>query len=161
MKQHQIAFVVSDEKDVVCNWLQLHHCIVDRGSKYSVTAGRVTNNTELKAFVRRVKEDKKYAKATHNSYAARVVKDSQVFEVKNDDGETGAGMVILRQLQKQNIYNVCIVVTRWFGGTMLHGDRFTHVQDAVLQIIAETSLYEVKQKKLNNKKSRQESPSDV
>ena len=74
-------------------------------------------------------------KATHNTWAARVEKDGQIWDVKNDDGETGAGATILRQLQKANMVNTVVVVTRWFGGTMLHGDRFKHVQDATVYFI--------------------------
>jgi putative IMPACT (imprinted ancient) family translation regulator len=65
-----------------------------------------------------------------------MVVDGQVVERKSDDGETGAGMVILRQLRKANMVNVIVVVTRWFGGTMLYADRFKHIQDAT-QIVLE------------------------
>ena len=53
-----------------------------------------------------------------------------IYETKNDDGETGAGMVILRLLQAADVTNCIVVVTRWFGGTKLMGDRFKHLQDA-------------------------------
>lgn len=51
--------------------------------------------------------------------------------LKNDDGESGAGMVILRMLEREELYDHIIVVTRWFGGTKLGGDRFRRVQDCV------------------------------
>ena len=51
--------------------------------------------------------------------------------LKNDDGEAGAGMVILRMLEREDLRDHIIVVTRWFGGKHLGGDRFRHVQDAV------------------------------
>lgn len=126
-----------DQVEPPVPWLQLDTLIADRGSKYSVTAGLVHNNKELKAFLAHIKSAKKYAQATHNSYAARVVKDSAVYDTKSDDGETGAGMVILRILQKKNMVNVCVVVTRWYGGVQLHADRFKHVQDATVAIIGE------------------------
>ena len=40
------------------------------------------------------------------------------------------GMVILRVMQKEQVQNTVICVTRWFGGVKLMGDRFKHVQDA-------------------------------
>lgn len=52
-------------------------------------------------------------------------------EFKNDDGESGAGMVILRMLERENVRDQIIVVTRWYGGKHLRGDRFRHVQTAV------------------------------
>ena len=51
--------------------------------------------------------------------------------MKNDDGEAGAGMVIVRMLEREQLYDHVIVVTRWFGGTQLGGDRFRRVQDCV------------------------------
>ena len=124
-----------DTKEVHSAWLQAERIIEDRGSQYSVTAARVTENKGVKALLKRLTANKKYAKATHNSYALRVERDGQIFESKNDDGETGAGMVILRILRKQNATNVCVVVTRWYGGTKLYADRFKHVQDATIHIL--------------------------
>lgn len=39
-------------------------------------------------------------------------------------------MVILRIMQKEDVTDCVICVTRWFGGIKLMGDRFKHVQDA-------------------------------
>lgn len=109
----------------------LHEKIIeDRGSLYSVSIGRVECREDIKNFLKELKRKKKYQKATHNTWAARVSHEGTIFETKNDDGETGAGMVILRVMQKENINNTVICVTRWFGGIKLMGDRFKHVQDA-------------------------------
>ena len=51
--------------------------------------------------------------------------------MKNDDGEAGAGMVILRMLEREGLQDHVIVVTHWYGGTKLGGDRFRRVQDCV------------------------------
>ena len=51
--------------------------------------------------------------------------------LKNDDGEAGAGMVILQMLEREGLEGHIVVVTRWFGGVKLGGDRFRRVQDAV------------------------------
>ena len=109
----------------------LHEKIIeDRGSKYSVSIGRVENKEDIKTFLKTLKQNKKYAKATHNSWAVRITYDGTIYESKADDGETGAGMVILRTLQKANVTNCIVCVTRWFGGVKLMGDRFKHIQDA-------------------------------
>jgi len=104
--------------------------IEDRGSRYSVSIGRVESQEEIQAFLARLKKNKKYAKATHNTWAARISHEGTIYETKSDDGETGAGMVILRVMQKEEVTNCVICVTRWFGGVKLMGDRFKHVQDA-------------------------------
>lgn len=82
---------------------------------------------EAKAFVKNLCRRKKFAKATHNTWAV-LLPDGPL---KNDDGESGAGMVILRMLEREGLEGHIIVVTRWFGGTKLGGDRFRRVQDAV------------------------------
>ena len=40
-------------------------------------------------------------------------------------------MIIARMLERENLQNHIVVVTRWYGGKHLGGDRFRHVQDAV------------------------------
>ncbi len=115
----------------------LEHIIEDRGSRYSVSYGLVHNREEMKEFLKTLKKKKTYAAATHNTFAARLIHDGIIYETKNDDGETGAGMVILRMLQKHDVRNAIVCVTRWFGGTKLMGDRFKHVQDATLAAIAD------------------------
>ena len=109
----------------------LHEKIIkDRGSVYSVSIGRVEGREEIKEFLKKLKKNKKYAKASHNSWAVRISHEGTIFETKSDDGETGAGMVILRVMQKENVTNCIVCVTRWFGGTKLMGDRFKHLQNA-------------------------------
>ena len=115
----------------------LERIIEDRGSKYSVSYGQVKNRVDIKDFLGALKRNKKYAKATHNSWAARITKEGTIYETKNDDGETGAGMVILRIMQKEQVQDCVICVTRWFGGTKLMSDRFKHVQDATKNAIAD------------------------
>lgn len=109
----------------------LHEQIIeDRGSRYSVSIGYVTGRENIKTFLKKLKTPKHYQKATHHSWAARLTHEGVIYETKSDDGETGAGMVILRQLQKHDVVNGIICVTRWFGGIKLEGDRFRHIQSA-------------------------------
>lgn len=129
----------NDNKEPAETFLLFEKIIEDRGSKYSVSIGRVTGKDDIKTFLAKLKSDKKYAKATHNSWATRISHEGTIFEGKNDDDEAGAGMVILRILQKENISNCIICVTRWFGGIKLMGDRFKHVQDATKHAITMTS----------------------
>jgi putative IMPACT (imprinted ancient) family translation regulator len=118
--------------------------IEDRKSRYSVSIGKVKSRDELQAFLKKLKQDKKYRDATHNSWAARISHEGAVFETKRDDGEAGAGMVILRMMQKHNCTNCIVCVTRWFGGIKLMGDRFKHVQDAAEYAIIKTKENQMK-----------------
>ena len=105
----------------------LENIFTDRGSKYAVSGGPCASPEEAKAFIKTLCRKKKFAKATHNTWG--LIADGT--PVKNDDGESGAGMVILRMLEREDLQDHLIVVTRWFGGKHLGGDRFRHVQDAV------------------------------
>ncbi len=135
MKLREIDF--GNSKQILKDFLLYEKIIKDRGSVYSVSAGMVENRDEIKNFLKKIKSNKKYAKATHNSFAVRISKDSIFYETKSDDGETGAGNVILRILKKRNYTNIIVVVTRWFGGIKLDSDRFKHLQDATIFILDE------------------------
>lgn len=112
---------------------QIENVVSDRGSKYAVSGGRVTGRKGCDAFVADLKRVKKYAKATHNSWAC-ILSDGG--PVKNDDGESGAGAVILRMLERAELKDTIVVVTRWYGGVHLGGDRFAHVVTCVRAFLA-------------------------
>ncbi|MBS0126097.1 YigZ family protein [Thetidibacter halocola] len=110
----------------------LENLISDRGSRYAVSGGPCRDVDAAAAFLKDLKRRKKFAKATHNSWACLTADGP----LKNDDGEAGAGMVILRMLEREGVTDHIIVVTRWFGGKHLGGDRFRHVADAVRAYLA-------------------------
>ena len=66
--------------------------ISDRGSKYAVSGGPCASEAEAKGFLKELQRRKKFAKATHNSWGLLTADGP----LKGDDGESGAGMVILR-----------------------------------------------------------------
>ena len=106
----------------------LENVLNDRGSRYAVAGGPAHSKAEAEALIKELKKKKKkFAKATHNSWAV-LTEDGPI---KNDDGESGAGMVIIRMLEREELKNHLIVVTRWFGGVHLGGDRFRHIQTSV------------------------------
>ncbi len=105
----------------------LDKIITDRGSKYAVSGGACASEAQARAFVLVLKADKKFAKATHHSWGLISAEGA----LKSDDGEAGAGMVIVRMLERAGLTGHLVVVTRWYGGKHLGGDRFRHVQDAV------------------------------
>ncbi len=115
-------------KAIKTEFVQHLGVVSDRGSKYAVSAGRVKDKAEIKDFIKRLKRAKKFTKATHNTWAARLADGT---EIKHDDGEGGAGMIILQMMAREEITNAIIVVTRWYGGTHLGGDRFRHVKTSV------------------------------
>lgn len=86
----------------------LDNVISDRGSKYAVSGGPCRSGDEARAFLAELKRNKKFAKATHNSWG--LVCGDQM--IKNDDGEAGAGMVILRMLERRG----CATISSWSQG---------------------------------------------
>ena len=102
----------------------LEDILRDRGSRYAASAGRVTSPGEIEAFLSGLRKRRKFDKATHHSWAAVL---SVGGPMKGDDGEAGAGAVILRMLEREGLTDHIVVVTRWYGGTHLGGDRFAHV----------------------------------
>lgn len=74
--------------------------------------------TEEEALQRIQEMKKKHYDATHNCWAY-IIRDGAVRF--SDDGEPGgtAGMPMLQVLQREALYNVVCVVTRYFGGILL------------------------------------------
>lgn len=108
--------------------LILANVLTDRGSRYAVSGGPARSEAEAAALLKDLKRNKKFAKATHNTWGLLLADGTQI---KADDGEAGAGMVILRMLDRAGLTDTVVVVTRWYGGKHLGGDRFRHVQTCV------------------------------
>lgn len=118
--------------------------ITDRGSRYTVSWWVITDKEQVKSWLKQRLSDKYFRKATHNTYAYRyITPEWWIVEGKNDDGETGAGQCILRELQRANVTNGIVVVTRYFGWTMLYWDRFRHVVDATKIFLEKIALAEL------------------
>lgn len=110
--------------------------ISDRGSRYAVSGGTASRVCDVAALLAELKRTKRFAKATHHSWAAVLGGDP----VKDDDGESGAGTLILQMLGRAGVQDHVVIVTRWYGGKHLGGDRFRHVADAVRHYLRETGL---------------------
>ena len=87
--------------------------------KRSRFIGRIWHTqTEEEALAHIKKMREQHWDATHNVYAY-IIKDGPTRF--SDDGEPGgtAGMPTLQVLQREGLYDVCCVVTRYFGGILL------------------------------------------
>lgn len=87
-------------------------------SKFIATAKHIEGREEAQDFLARI--TKEFSDATHNCYAYSA--DSLSRELKfSDNGEPSgtAGQPILDVIKKSGINEVCIVVTRYFGGIKL------------------------------------------
>ncbi len=90
---------------------------VEKKSRFITYLAHVTTEDEAVEFIESIR--KKHADATHNCIAYRLYNPR--VERFSDDGEPSgtAGMPMLEVLKKEDIYDVCVVVTRYFGGILL------------------------------------------
>jgi hypothetical protein len=103
--------------------------------KKSIFLGRVASVTspgQAKQYLHHLlATDKKAAKATHNIVAWRIHgHDGASFQDCDDDGETAAGGRMLHLMQLMDVWDVMVVVTRWYGGVLLGPDRFRIINNA-------------------------------
>jgi uncharacterized YigZ family protein len=82
-------------------------------SRFVSFAKHVENFDDAMIFLKKIKDPK----ASHNPWAYR----SKAYERYNDDGEPvgTAGKPILTSLEAENVYDIVLVVTRYFGGIKL------------------------------------------
>ena len=92
--------------------------IIEKKSRFIATVFSVESEEEALEIVAKMK--KKYWDARHNCYAY-VIGDNNQVQRFSDDGEPSqtAGKPILDVLLAEQIHNVLVVVTRYFGGTLL------------------------------------------
>lgn len=102
--------------------------IVEKKSKFIASVSPAKNEEEALEFLKTVKS--KYPDATHNVYAY-IIDENNIFRY-SDDGEPGgtAGMPVLDTIRKEGLVDVVVVVTRYFGGTLLGTGGLVHAYGA-------------------------------
>lgn len=90
---------------------------VEKKSKFIGYAKPVSTQDEAVEFINSIKS--KHCDATHNVYAY-VLRENNT-QRYSDDGEPSgtAGVPVLDVILKENVTDVCVVATRYFGGTLL------------------------------------------
>ena len=92
--------------------------IIEKKSRFIATVRPVKSEDEARMFIDEMK--KNYWNATHNVFAYQIGERDELQRF-SDDGETQgtAGMPVLNVLKGEDIKNTAMVVTRYFGGTLL------------------------------------------
>jgi uncharacterized YigZ family protein len=90
----------------------------EKGSKFISVAIPVSKEADIKSYLEEVR--KEHHEARHHCYAYMIGADGAIWRA-NDDGEPSgtAGRPIMGQIKSFRITNVLIVVSRYFGGTLL------------------------------------------
>lgn len=92
--------------------------IVEKKSRFIATVRRVETEQEAAAFIEEMK--KKYWDARHNCSAFVIGSRGELTRCSDDGEPSGtAGRPMLEVLLTEEIRNVAVVVTRYFGGTLL------------------------------------------
>jgi len=113
--------------------------IIDRASIFQAHAIKIENKKEADFYKKCLLTQKKIKKATHNITIYRLInkETKQITEDYNDDGEDGAGYRLLGIIQKMKLVNLFVLVSRWYGGTLLHQDRFKRINDSAKNLLNE------------------------
>ena len=102
--------------------------LTEKKSKFIASVRPADTEEKALAFLAEVRG--KYPDATHNVYAY-VIDENNIFRY-SDDGEPGgtAGMPVLDTIRKEGIVDAAVVVTRYFGGTLLGTGGLVHAYGA-------------------------------
>ena len=109
--------------------------LVVKKSRFYAHLYRITAEEDI-AEVREMHR-KKYRKAAHHCYAARLEQEHGCLERFGSDGEVGRpGMVLLQLLQREELAEHMIVVSRIFGGIKLGSGNVSRAfRDAAAEAI--------------------------
>ncbi len=117
--------------------------IVEKKSRFIASVVPVATEEEAYAFIEGVK--KKHYNARHNCFAFTVGEENPVLRFSDDGEPQGtAGKPILEVITGANLRNALIVVTRYFGGTLLGtGGLVRAYTDAAKEGLAAAKTHEV------------------
>ena len=114
-------------------------------SRFICHAKRVYNEEEARDFISVIK--KEHYKATHNCSAFIVGERSEIKRTSDDGEPSGtAGVPMLGVLENHNLTNVCVIVTRYFGGIKLGaGGLIRAYAGSVALAVKEIGIIEIKE----------------
>ena len=117
--------------------------IEEKKSKFIANLMYVESEEEVQNRIKEIK--KKYYDARHNCFAYRIIEGENIIQRSSDDGEPSgtAGAPILNILEKNNMVNILVVVTRYFGGILLGtGGLVKAYSEATLKSIENNQIVE-------------------
>ena len=98
--------------------------IVEKRSRFIANVKPVSSEEEALSFLNELKQ--KYWDARHNVYAY-IIKENNIMRYSDDGEPSGtAGMPVLDMLKKEELTDVIVVVTRYFGGILLGTGGLVH-----------------------------------
>ena len=114
-------------------------------SRFICHAKRIYSEEEARDFITAIK--KEHYKATHNCSAFIIGERSEIKRTSDDGEPSGtAGVPMLGVLENHNLTNICVVVTRYFGGIKLGaGGLIRAYAGSVALAVKEIGIIEIKE----------------
>jgi putative IMPACT (imprinted ancient) family translation regulator len=138
------------------NWT-ISEALTEKKSVFVARCAMVTDKDQANSFLTHLlSTNKKLAGATHNITAWRIRHPETGITIQDcdDDGETAAGGRLLRLLQLMDVWDVVVVVSRWYGGVKLGPDRFRLINQAAREVLVKGGFVRVEEEKSGKKKGR-------
>jgi hypothetical protein len=105
-------------------------------STFQAHVAPVSNPAQVRSFVEQLHENPRVARATHNILAFRIrAPGGSLIADNDDDGEDAAGERLAHLLELLAADNLCVVVSRWFGGVLMGPGRFKAILDVARDAI--------------------------
>jgi uncharacterized YigZ family protein len=116
---------------------EVRHELTVSNSRFIASLAPVPSVEEAKAFVARIR--KEFADATHNVPAYLIGGGNSVIEYCSDDGEPSgtAGRPALAVLRGSGLGDIGVVVTRYFGGTLLGKGGLVRAYTEATQLVVQ------------------------
>ena len=115
--------------------------IVEKKSRFIAKIYNVESKEEAEEKIKQIK--KKYYDAKHHCFAFSIIEENGITQKSSDDGEPSgtAGAPILNIIKSNNLQNVVIIVTRYFGGILLGTGGLTRAySEAAGKVVEQSEL---------------------
>ncbi len=115
--------------------------IVEKKSKFIANIYYVQSQEEVENILKEIR--KKYYDARHNCYAYSILTNNGIVNKMSDDGEPSgtAGAPMLNIITKNELTNILVVVTRYFGGILLGtGGLVKAYSEATMQALEKATI---------------------
>lgn len=109
--------------------------LVEKKSKFESRHVDLAKKSEIPVILNELAlENKSIQKASHSFIIAyRIDENGSIVHGFDDDGEKGAGSLLLDILLKYNLVNVMLITTRWMGGNKIGNSRFRLIRLSALE----------------------------
>jgi hypothetical protein len=120
--------------------------VIELKSVFLARCAPVTSPAQARSYVQHLlTTDKKVRSATHNMTAWRIrgtagKTGTVAYQDCDDDGETAAGGRLLHLMQLMDLWDVMVIVTRWYGGQKLGPRRFALINSAARDAFVKAGL---------------------